>query len=278
VEDVIWITKKVFYKLQNFIIDVILNCYKLLNRFSSKNILFFDKPKWFIALKEAFKYSSHTINYGTLDDKCIDEYDLIIPLTLKNLTDSNVRNLLKNKTIPIPSMDAILLCDNKIEFNKFMIANGFGSNIPALEKPFTFPYILKKNKDEYSENTFIIYNVEDEQNYAEQLNSADFFSQEIITGKNEYATHINFIDNKIVNSLTVKYIFKSEGVIKGKHDNVIITITYCPYLELFTSILQTIGFNGICCFNYKVKNNVPYILEINPRFGGSLCDYFYLFL
>lgn len=275
---VIWITKKVYYKIQNFIIDIILDCYKILNRFSSKKILFFDKPMWHIDLKKAFKYSSHSITYGTLDKKFIDEYDLIIPLTLKNLMDSNVRNLIENKTIPLPSMDSILLCDNKIEFNNFLIANGFKINIPALEKPFNFPYILKKNKDEYGENTFIIYNVKDEQNYAEQLNSPDFFSQEIIKGKNEYATHINFADNKIVNSLTVKYIFKTEMVIKGKHDNLIKTITYCPYLELFTSILKTIGYNGICCFNYKVKDNVPYVLEINPRIGGSLCMYFNLFI
>lgn len=277
-EDIIWITKKVYYKIQNFIIDIVLTSYKILNRFSSKNILFFDKPQWHIDLKEAFKFSSHSITYGTLDNKCIDEYDLIIPLTLKNLMDSNVRNIIKNKTMPIPSMDSILLCDKKIEFNNFMIANGFKANIPAVETPFNFPYILKKNQDEYGENTFVIYNAEDEQNYAEQLNSPDFFSQEIIKGKNEYTTHINFADNKIVNSLTVKYIFKSEIVIKGKHANLIKTITYCPYLELFASILQTIGFNGICCFNYKVKDNIPYVLEINPRFGGSLCMYFYLFL
>lgn len=277
-EVIIWVTKKAYYKIQNFTIDLILTCYKLLNRFSSKKIFFFDKPLWYIDLKKAFKYSSHTITYGSLDDKCIDKYDLIIPLTLKNLMDSNVRNLINTKTIPMPSLDSILLCDNKIEFNNFMINNGFKSYIPELEKPFNFPYILKKNKDEYGENTFIIYNVEDEQNYAEQLNSPDYFSQKIIKGKNEYATHIHFADNKIVSALTVKYIFKSEMVIKGKHDNLIKTITYCPYLELFTSILKTIEFNGICCFNYKVKDNKPYILEINPRIGGSLCSYFYLFL
>jgi predicted ATP-grasp superfamily ATP-dependent carboligase len=30
--------------------------------------------------------------------------------------------------------------------------------------------------------------------------------------------------------------------------------------------------------NYKVVRGLPYILEINPRFGGSLTPYFFSFI
>ncbi|MGH8049795.1 MAG: hypothetical protein ACREPB_03945, partial [Arenimonas sp.] len=33
-----------------------------------------------------------------------------------------------------------------------------------------------------------------------------------------------------------------------------------------------------CCFNYKVRDGQAMILEINPRFGGSLCQYFISFI
>ncbi len=35
---------------------------------------------------------------------------------------------------------------------------------------------------------------------------------------------------------------------------------------------------GLCCFNYKVIDDNPYLLEINPRFGGSLSSFFFSFI
>ena len=34
--------------------------------------------------------------------------------------------------------------------------------------------------------------------------------------------------------------------------------------------LWTLGYEGTCCFNYKLVDGAPVILELNPRFGGSL--------
>lgn len=277
-ENLKWIVKKIYFKIRNIIYDVYFICYKLVCRFSSKKILFFDKPGWEPDLKKGFKYSSHSVEFGTLDDKSSDKYDLILPLTIESLLDPKVRTLIENNLIPLPSVDSILLCDDKIKFNELMISKGFREYIPKLEKQFSFPYILKKKQDEYGANAFIIHNSEEEQIFSEQINSSDFFSQEFIKGRNEYATHILIVNNEIIKSLTIKYIFKTELSIKGKQKQLIKTITHCPYLGLFASILQTIGFEGICCFNYKIKDNKPYILEINPRLGGSLCSYFYLFI
>ncbi|MNC96669.1 hypothetical protein D3C83_141030 [compost metagenome] len=52
----------------------------------------------------------------------------------------------------------------------------------------------------------------------------------------------------------------------------------CPFLDSFCEILTLLKFEGLCCFNYKIKDSRPLIFEINPRFGGSLCSYFYPFI
>jgi predicted ATP-grasp superfamily ATP-dependent carboligase len=52
----------------------------------------------------------------------------------------------------------------------------------------------------------------------------------------------------------------------------------CSYIDIFSDLLNAIGFEGLCCIDYKVKNGIPYIFEINPRFGGSLSFYFFSFL
>jgi hypothetical protein len=97
-------------------------------------------------------------------------------------------------------------------------------------------------------------------------------------GKSEYATHILCKDNKIVYSLNVKYTFANDMPIKGKDKPLYMTIIKSYYLDTFTTILNTINFEGLCCFNYKIVDGKPLIFEINPRFGGSLCPFFFIFL
>jgi len=36
------------------------------------------------------------------------------------------------------------------------------------------------------------------------------------------------------------------------------------------AILPSLRYEGLCCFNYKMDNGVLVVLELNPRFGGSL--------
>jgi predicted ATP-grasp superfamily ATP-dependent carboligase len=43
-----------------------------------------------------------------------------------------------------------------------------------------------------------------------------------------------------------------------------------PFLEEFASVLRAIGYNGLCCIDYKVADGVPKILEVNPRIGFTV--------
>ncbi len=73
------------------------------------------------------------------------------------------------------------------------------------------------------------------------------------------------------------YEFENETPIKGRDPTLYKIIHRCAYLDLFRIVLSAIGFQGLCCVNYKVACGQPFILEINPRFGGSLRSLFLLF-
>ena len=142
----------------------------------------------------------------------------------------------------------------------------------------TYPYILKKKVDVSGENCHIIYDERQEQPFNKLLTDLNYFTQELIEGTFEYATHILFKGDEIVCSLNIKYVFDKEFPIKGKDKQLYKRITYCPYLETFSEILKSIGFEGLCCVNYKVRNKQPMIIEINPRCGYSLNPYLFSFV
>jgi predicted ATP-grasp superfamily ATP-dependent carboligase len=195
---------------------------------------------------------------------------------LKYLTDLQDPGL--DKLMPIPSMRAILLCDDKYLLNQRLAANGFDSFVPRMGDTQTYPYILKKRIDAWGANTHIISNPEQEKTFSDKIADPDYFKQQLITGPFEYATHIIFKDGRIVCCLSVEYKFSKERPIKGKDLPAYSTLCPCPYLDLFSEVLSCIGFNGLCCVNYKVHENRPYIFEINPRFGLSLGPYFFAFI
>ena len=251
---------------------------RLLKATPSLRILFSDsKPDWAAEIRKGFKNSRHHISFGEISAENTGDYDLIVPLTIQELESKELQALLKDNPIPVPSVESIHLCDDKYQFNKALTANGFEAYIPRMNDSHAFPYILKKKIDQYGENTHIINGSQDQEQFSEKINSPEYFTQEIISGRYEYATHIVYKDGRIVNSLNIKYMFRSEISIKGK-DESLTAICACPYLKIFASILAFIGYEGLCCFNYKVRDKIPCIIEINPRFGGSLTPYFSLFV
>ena len=243
-------------------------------------ILFSPKHEWESSIKNGFQYTQHEILFDEISSSNIKDYDLIVPLTIHDLKYLNeVRNLIIDNPIPIPSMENILLCDDKDLFNKTLIAKGFGYLIPNIGCEQTYPYILKKKIDEWGVNSHIIFNAEQEYIFSDALTNPEYFSQQFIIGSKEYATHILIKDMQIICSLTIEYNFETETPIKGKDEPIYTKIISTPpYLKVFSSVLTAINFNGLCCINYKVYKNSPFIMEINPRFGGSLGSYFFSFV
>jgi ATP-grasp domain len=242
-------------------------------------ILFSGMPTWSEDIKRGFNRSRHILEFGPLSARAFSAFDLVMPLEIPDLIAAQQwPHLIAKNPIPIPSEQCILLCNDKYEFNHALIKRGFGSYIPSMEPDVQHPYILKKRIGAWGQECQIIHKAEDEMHILDKLNAPAFYRQKIIRGKYEFATHILFANDRIVKALNIMYEFGTETPIKGQDPVLYRVIHRCTYLDLFARILRAIGFQGLCCVNYKVACGRPYIFEINPRFGGSLSPYFVSFV
>jgi hypothetical protein len=250
-----------------------------LHRERGLRILFSGKPEYTEEIRRGFNHSRHRLEFGSLSHVDLKEFDLVMPLEISTLIQARQwPQLLVKNPISIPNEESILLCDDKYKFNQTLIDRGFGRYIPAMGTRLQPPYILKKRISEWGKECGLIHDYEDELKVLDQLNDSAFYRQEIIRGPCEFATHILFAKGRIVKSLNIMYEFESQIPIKGQDSPLYHVIHHCPYLDLFAIILRSIGFQGLCCVNYKVARGRLYILEINPRFGGSLPRYFFSFI
>ena len=242
-------------------------------------ILFSKKPEWEGRIKKGFRFTRHEIAFDDFSPDKLNEYDLVVPLTIDDSIYLNQHyHFVRDNPIPIPNTQSILICDNKRILNNALITKGFGHLIPQLGGKLVFPYILKKKTDEWGAHSYVICDTQQERSLADLRAHPDYFTQEMITGKHEYCTHILFKDQTIVSALTIKYTFKTDVPIKGKDEPICTCVTSCEYIDTFSSILKSIDFEGLCNINYKISDGRLFILEINPRFGGSLSPFFVFFL
>lgn len=242
-------------------------------------VLMSEKLDWQDDIRRGFNRTIHTVEFGSITPESFGNFDLVVPLTIADLL--RVRrspSLLDKHPIPVPSERCILLCHDKYKFNQTLINAGFGRHIPKMGPGLAPPYILKKRTGEWGQGCRMIRDRVEEHAARKQLNDPAFFCQEIIRGPIEFATHILFAEGRIVKSLNIMYEFESETPIKGQDPDLYKIIHRCAYLDLFGSTLRAIGFQGLCSVNYKVAGGQPFLLEINPRFGGSLGPYFFSFI
>lgn len=252
---------------------------RLLSRIQKQRkwkIHFSCREEWIVPVRDGFRSTPHEIAFGELTADFVRDCDFVVAFTMGDLRRlAGERDLVAHYPIPIPSMECIDLCDDKVLLNRVLTEKGFGGLVPKSGGALAFPFILKKKIDEFGKNSHILTNEHEKQALSEKLESPDYFVQEFLVGPKEYATHILFKNDRIVASINVEYGFAGGMSIKGKDRPIYTKVCRCPYLGLFSSILRMIGFEGLCCLNYKIREGKLYILEINPRFGGSLCPYFF---
>lgn len=243
-------------------------------------ILFSNRNSgWQSRLQKGFRFTPHQIFFGEVTAKNSADYDLIVPTTIEELKSLSARpELASSNPIPLPSLESIEICDDKMSFFHTLSKKGFGKYLAQIGGN-NYPYLLKKKNDEAGENSYVISDKVQEHTLAEYINNPDYFSQESVPGNKEYATHILFKNNKVAYSITIKYNFEHQHQIHGKvHAMYSELITDSPYLDVFSDILNSIKFQGLCCIDYKIIDNSPIIFEINPRPGISLCPFFFTIL
>jgi hypothetical protein len=230
-------------------------------------------------VRKSFRFLKHEIVFDEFTPENFVKYDIVMPFNMYNLRRLIThRELVANSPIPTPTMEAIDICDDKYRFYTTLAEKGFENDMPRVGKNLKLPYIVKKKVAHMGLNCYVIDTPEKEEQYKSEINDPDYFCQEIVQGKKEYATHLIFRDGKMVSSLNVVYIFSTPTYVKGVDKFICNKLGKCPHLDLFADILKAINFEGICCFNYKEIDGKPYVFEINPRFGGSLSMFFFSFL
>lgn len=212
--------------------------------------------------------------FGELRATDISCFDCVVPLDLPDYDEVRWNEGYWGRKFWSPHPDHVKLCDDKLSLNRFLLDSEFAALVPPLRESNSdqFPYILKRRRDEWGRNSFVIRNVEDERMLAELVASPDYFRQAYVVGREEYAVHILMVDNTVEYAQTVKYEMGSASWIKGEKAAPE-SIVYLPpddYLAVFARLLTKIGYGGTCCIDYKMDNGRPMLLEINPRVGASL--------
>ena len=242
--------------------------------------ILFPNTEWEEWLKSGFQCTRDEITFADLSPENIRTHDLVVPLKLHELAElDQLRGLLANNPIPVPSRECIALCDDKYLLNRKLVENGFGAHIPDMGGDLPYPYILKKRSDEWAVNSHVISSPDLERAYSGLLGDPDYFRQAFVPGKTEYTTHVLVRNRKIVAALTIKFVFKDDLHKKGR-ENLASYSKICrsSHLKLFAAMLRSIDFEGLCCINYKIADGGPRIFEINPRFGASLVPSFGVFV
>jgi predicted ATP-grasp superfamily ATP-dependent carboligase len=238
---------------------------------AGRRILFSRRDEWETGIRSAIK--TCTPHFHEFHDVDPGQFDLVVPLTLEAARYFN-RNYshLNRVNALVPSNEAIDACDDKREFARRLSQAGFGRFLPRACDNLAYPYLLKKNISEWGVDCYIIHDANDEHAHHDRMRSDDYLKQEYVHGRQEYTMHILMAGGRTAFMKTLEFTFEEELFVKGRlfpHASQT-CVDHARFSKLFESILNCIGFQGICCFNYKLLDGSPKIFEVNPRYGASL--------
>lgn len=239
--------------------------------------ILFPQTEMEVHLREGFRHRGDLLRFAEPTPDELRAHDLVVPLTLPDLAQLRAfEPLLARNPLPLPSADSVALCDDKLACNRALAAAGFADSVPEIADSLPFPYVLKKRVDAWGDNTHVIANAEQERRFAALLGDPDYFRQAFVPGQREYAAHLLVRDGRIVAALTVEYAFAHDLHKKCReqppHYRRLRRATHLPLLR---GMLAAIGYEGLCCVNYKLQEGRVQLLEINPRFGASLAPWFF---
>lgn len=241
-------------------------------------ILFSNRDGWVELLARKFRFTRHQIAFGDVRQADLDAYDIVVPLAMDDLRYLSHAPPGLHSLIPIPSPTAIELCDDKLAFHRHLAGRGFGRWLPRIDAALAPPYVVKRNPDEAGAHCHIVTSAEAERALPPECAQPDYFRQEFVPGRREYACHILFKGGRIVHALTIEYGYATDYPIKGRNATEYMLLRRCAWLALFADMLRALEFEGLCCVNYKLRDGEPVVLEINPRLGRSATGYFFAFL
>lgn len=243
-----------------------------------KRILFSPWPELEESVRRGFQFTRHEVSFGPIPPGG-GNFDLVVPVsTAALIAAASDEVLLQKNALIFPSVDAIRLCDDKAALNACLCARGFARHIPCGDVGRCYPYMLKRRHDACARHAFRIDGPADEQLHREKIESVDYLRQEWVMGDTEFTAHILHLRGRARRSLTMSFRMHDSQSIRGRDPVLLMRRCRSHHVPLFETMLNAVGFEGLCCFNYKVRDGIPMVFEINPRFGFSLGPFFSAFL
>lgn len=134
---------------------------------------------------------------------------------------------------------------------------------PTIPSDLSFPVVIKQKLDGAgSKNVFVVKNLIDFDYQANKLNPDKFILQEFIDG-DEYTCGTVSLDGEYYGCIVMRRILRDGDTYKA-------FVEKNPVIEEYVkSIVEYIKPYGACNIQLRVKDKVPYLLEINARCSGT---------
>ena len=221
------------------------------------------------AIARLIDHHRFDIAFSAFESVDFAPFDLVVPLRIDQIEPARAANSDRRRAV-LPSAALVELCDDKLLFNERLVELGFGAFVPELlgEREASYPYVLKARRGDFGQGIRIVRGPEDEGGAA----IPDSFRQRAVEGMDEFVLHLLRVDGVIRYSLCYRYDMGAPLTVRGEADapRLIEPADPSPAWDGCVAILDALGYEGTCCFNYKLVDGRPLFLELNPRFGGSL--------
>lgn len=231
-------------------------------------ILFGNHPTQMPAIARHIDHNRYEASFAPIDAVDLSRFDLVVPLRVEQIDQARPAADLGKAVLPSP--DLVTLCDDKLALNRWLIDRGFGAAVPELlgPAPAVYPYIRKTRRGDFGLGCTMIRGPGQD----DGSDDPDIFRQRAIPGSLEFVLHLLRVNGTIRYQVAYAYDMGMPLSVRGAADRPV-TITPAdpqPALSTCTAILDALDYQGTCCFNYKLEDGALRILELNPRFGGSL--------
>ncbi len=241
-------------------------------------ILFYDT--WRLALGKNSWLDSHFSKFTSVDSiiDYVEKYGIVYVYAQKYIAQKFLfknRERLKEFGLKFFANDlkTVRILLDKRQFYEHMIEYNLEYLIPKYYpkiEDIKYPCVTKQITAANGESVRIVYN-------SKELGviASDEVVNKYISGKIEYASNIFYKDGQIIEDITYEKSFDKTYYILNNDtkykmiDKKIENKYKKDFIKIFDSLLPN-GGTLTCCIDYKIKNNIPKIFEINVRLGYTL--------